>query len=122
MELPGGRGLQNSLGEVVRKNRVKEHGRIFKILPQPFCISFEAAPVWLLAFSKENTTFIYLCDFKSFTHFNTYLNENKINTGFYHSKLQSLGSDKVVFGSPPDDTVHLLSGSIPFLNEKSILI
>ena len=39
-------GGENSPGAVVRANRVEERGIINKILPQPFCIMFETAPVW----------------------------------------------------------------------------
>ena len=51
-------GKQNCQGVLSRKNRVEVEvrGRISKIRPQAFCILFKAAPVWILALSKENTS------------------------------------------------------------------
>ena len=109
-------GKRNCQGVLSRKNRVEVEvrGRISKIRPQAFCILFKAAPVWILALSKENTSYIYLVDFNSFVHFNSDSDENKINKGLYYSLSQYICIDRLVFGCPPDDTVHLLSGSFPF--------
>ena len=97
---------------VIRAGRLEERGQIKKLVPRTFCLLFETFPVWLLALSKENTAFIYLTDYNSYSHFNSLFNENKIVKNLYQSAVLSLGIDKFIFGSSHflnDDVLLLLS-------------
>ena len=89
----------NVLGAVIRAGRSEERGQIKKFVPRTFCLLFETFPVWLLALSKENTAFIYLTDYNSYSHFNSLFNEDKIVKNLYQPAVLSLGVDKFIFGS-----------------------
>ena len=99
--------------------RMEGQGKIQKINPQYFCLLFESAPVCLLALTPRNTDYVYLLNCDSFVDFNTHLDENKIDKNLSCSVISTLGKCRFIFSPPPDDIVYLVSGSLPYLNDKS---
>ena len=113
---------QSTQKVVDRPIRMEERGKLQKITPQSFCLLFEFAPVWLLALTPLNTDCIYLLNCNSFAAFHSHLHEHKIDKILYQSVISALGKRCFIFSTPPDDIVYLVSGSLPYLNDKSVKI
>ena len=99
--------------------QMEERGKSQKITPQTFYLLFESAPVWLLALTPRNTDCIYLSNCDSSVHFYTHLDENKIDKILYHYAISTLGKRHFIFSPPPNNIIYLVSGSLPYLNDKS---
>ena len=109
--------------EMVQSSKRKvEAGVIKTYQPLSFCIIFEHAPIWLLALDPSFVVKVYLSDMFSFDHFYSHLTQLKIDQKLYSNYISSIGTSLFCFTSPPNNAIHLISGSISFLNEKSGMI
>ena len=116
VELPH---VNAQLHNVLRTDRVEEHGQIKNYARQSFCLVFETEPIWLLALQPQFTKYIYLSGYTSLSNFHCDLQQHKIDLGLYHNAITSLGFSSFIFSPPPNNITYLLSGSISFLNEQS---
>ena len=90
-------------------------------MTQSFCIIFGNEPVWLLALRPQFVKKVYVSGSISYAHFNSILIENNLSASLYHNVIKLLGTNIVHFSSPPSqDLIYLISGSISFLNDKSL--
>ena len=101
---------------------MEERGQVKKIVPQSFYLLFKSTPVCLLALNQRNAEYIQFLKCDYFVDLDAHLDENNIKKSLCHSAILSLGRKRSIFNSPPDDIIYLVSGSLPFLNENSILI
>ena len=110
---------QEQLCKVIRSDRVEESGQMKQFKLQSFCIIFESEPVWLLTLKPQFTKSIYVLGCTSFSNFNCYLQQHKIEPALYYIAMTSLVLSSFHFSSPPNNVTYLLSGSVAILNEQS---
>ena len=101
---------------------MEERGCIRNLLPHSFYLIFERVPVWLLALPVESIKYVYLHDCSSLSSFSSLLDERKIDKRLYNSTINSIGRRRFIFTPAPHNALTLVSGTLPFLNEKSAQI
>ena len=101
----------------LRKSRLLEERVIMKKRPTQVSLYFQSAPIWLLAIEKTIVSKVFISEFSSFSTLFSYLQDSSIQTNLYNAVINQLGRKLFVFGSSPVTALHLVSGSITFLNE-----
>ena len=107
---------------VLRPVRMEEHGYVRPLRPTSFYLIFQSAPVWLFALPITTIKYVYIHGCTSLSSFGSLLDERKIDKRLYTSTINSIGRRRFIFTPAPPDVLTLVSGEIPFLNEKSSLI
>lgn len=65
---------------------------------------------------------VYLSDYASFDAFYSHLKENKIDQTLFLHVVHFIGTDLFAFSQPHPDSIYLISGTLPFFNERSTWI
>ena len=108
--------------DVTHDVRMEERGQLQVYPSQSFCILFETIPIWILAMRPDICHIIYVPNCDSFVNLNTILDNYKIDKTLYHLVIDFVGAHHFRFSEPNDDVLYLVSGSISFLNDISLLI
>ena len=115
-------GASTSNEAIRRTHRVEERGQLQYYTSQSFCLLFETVPIWLLALRPDFCQWIYIPTCNSLEHLESIIAQHKIDKTLYSLVIGFVGKSRFRFHEPKHDVLHLVSGSIPFLNEKSIQI
>ena len=99
-----------------------ERGSIKPLRPLYFCIVFQFAPVRVLVLRRHFVKKIYLYNCVSFDDFYSQLKENKIDQTLFLNVIHLIRTDLFEFSSPHPDSIYLISGSLPFFNDRSAWI
>ena len=113
---------QRLRSDVTHDIRMEERGQLQVYPSQSFCILFETIPIWILAMRPDICHIIYVPNCDSFVNLNTILDNYKIDKTLYHLVIDFVGAHHFRFSEPNDDVLYLVSGSISFLNDISLLI
>ena len=101
---------------------MEERGQIQAYQSHSFCILFETAPIWLLALRPNICHWIYLPTCNSLEHLISIITQHKIDKTLYLLLIRYVGNHRLRFSAPTQDVIYLVSGTIPFLNDKSLQI
>ena len=101
---------------------MEERGQIQAYQSHSFCILFETAPIWILALRPNICRWIYLPTCNSLEHLISIISQHKIDKTLYLLLIRYLGNHRLRFSAPTQDVIYLVSGTIPFLNDKSFEI
>jgi hypothetical protein len=103
--------------------RRSEVGFVSKSSPEPFRLSFERAPVWLLALEPSICSATYIMGVKSATDLLELLSSRGEDPTLFNRAVTQLGVTRVHFcGNElgPNQATTLISGSYPFLQRAAI--
>jgi hypothetical protein len=90
--------------------------------PEPFCLVFEQAPVWLLALEPSMCSAAYISGIKSANNFLELLRSRGQDPTLFNRAVTWLGVAQVHYcGNKPAPTqaTTLISGSYPFLQQAA---
>ena len=104
---------------VLRHTRKTEKGIITHNKKIPMAMIFQGNPIWLLALEPNYVDKILIVEFQSFSQLAKHLTDKALDFTLYNSLVSYLGRSSFIFKSPPKDMIHLISGSVKFLNEKA---
>jgi hypothetical protein len=105
------------------QDRRVETSFVTEVSPEPFQLSFERAPVWLLALEPSMCPGVYFKDVGSPHALLKLLNERGHDPTLFNRAVTRLGLGRVHFGKTPKATevTSLVSGSYPFLQQAGRL-
>ena len=108
--------------EVIKKTRQTEKGIITQKHKLSVALVFQGNPIWLLALEPHYVEKIFMVDFSSFTQLAKHLTDKELDFTLYNSLVSYLGRTTFIFQPPPKGIMHLISGSVNFLNEKASML
>ena len=103
---------------VLRHTRRTEKGIISQNKKISTAMIFQGNPIWLLALEPIYVDKIFMVEFQSFSQLAKYLTDKELDFTLYNSLVSYLGRSSFIFKAPSKDTIHLISGSVHFLNDK----
>ena len=94
-------------------------GYVTELSPEPFQLSFERSPVWLLALEPSMCSAVYFTDVRSPHALLAMLHEQGCDPTLFNRSVGRLGLGRVHFGKAPSDAqvTNLVSGLYPFLQQ-----
>jgi hypothetical protein len=90
--------------------------------PEPFLLSFERAPVWLLALEPSVCSAVFFVGVKSAKELLGVLESRSEDPTLFNRAVARIGVSRVHYCGqkpPPDDAIMLVSGSYPFLQRAA---
>ena len=101
------------------KRQKQECGIVTELNLGIICVLFEGLPMWLFGLTNLKCKHIYLPAIHSFTHLLESLETLQVDLQLFNNLIQHIGRRKFKFCAPEDKhTLHLVSGSLKFLNDQ----